>query len=552
MVISMDVMNEEAKNLKKYKGQRFAVFIPSADSHTFERRKVFVPDSESKPITIGRSVGKSRPSNDNAVFDCKVLSRHHAIMWWEEGTFYIKDTKSSNGTYVNNERLSKTAEESAPKALYSGDIIQLGVEIIDSSNKISSGCIIAILQFINGNDEDIASVRPFVQKPIKPPKTDVGDGSQASSSNLPNITETELFQLQQYIKEATYREKLLNQKIQTLQEAVVSAAEAAETTWNAAINEESMLEYIILLEHQLAIYSKSITLEQAKDDLKRFLESKTIVDKNYRETFKALKNKENAAVERAVEAETKIISLKKDLEFLKKNLEESEERNRLTEITCKDLKIRLKANDDRCKELEEKIKDINLQFESRDVPITDYVMQDSCNMDLPRNKVPENNECFKRMGVDNVSPADTDPITISTETKENVNSLLFPMNQHIMESKVLSTAYTQTSFDEPVLDTVPVETISNPPTSRSSDCFDAEINTSFSIEENILKKTTDGFSQVSESDFDTFERVYSNFNSFNNDIDILFIVIFPFAAFILTLYANVIMRRSYILYPYII
>lgn len=54
-------------------------------------------------------------------------------MWYEGGQFYIKDTRSSNGTFVNNQRLSSSGEESAPKVLHSGDILQLGVEIIDSS-----------------------------------------------------------------------------------------------------------------------------------------------------------------------------------------------------------------------------------------------------------------------------------------------------------------------------------------------------------------------------------------------------------------------------------
>uniref|UniRef100_A0A0N5BXF7 FHA domain-containing protein n=1 Tax=Strongyloides papillosus TaxID=174720 RepID=A0A0N5BXF7_STREA len=544
MVIKMDIMNEESKNSKKYKDQRFAVFIPCAESHTFERRRVFVPDSESKPMTIGRSVGKSRPNNDNAVFDCKVLSRNHAIMWWEEGTFYIKDTKSSNGTYVNNERLSRTGEESAPKALYSGDIIQLGVEIIDSSNKISSGCIIAMLQFFNGNDEDIASVRPFVQKPIKPPKMGVGDNNQASSSNVPIITPTELFQLQQYIKEATYREKLLNQKIQALQEAVVAAAEAVETTWNAAINEESMLEYIILLEQQLAIYSKSITLEQAKDDLKKFLESKTIIDKNYKDTFKDLKNKETAAVERAIEAETKIVSLKKDLEFVKNILGESEERCRTTETTCNELKMRLKVNEDRCKELEKKLKDLNIHQENGENQVSEYVMQNSSNMDLLRNKLPEGAEYLKCLDKDNVSSASSEPITISVETKENVNSLLLPINHHIKEARTFSTTSTQTVFDEPILDNDMSETASNLPTNCQHDCFDAEVNTSFPIEQNILKETVENCSQVSESDFDTSGVVNcNNINSINNDIDVLFIILFPFAAFLLFLYGIVSMRN---------
>ena len=49
--------------------------------------------------------------------------------------FYLQDTKSSNGTFVNNVRLSKGSEESEPKELKSGDILQFGVDVVENSKK---------------------------------------------------------------------------------------------------------------------------------------------------------------------------------------------------------------------------------------------------------------------------------------------------------------------------------------------------------------------------------------------------------------------------------
>lgn len=43
--------------------------------------------------------------------------------------FYIRDTKSSNGTFVNETRLSPSGEESAPRELRSKDIVQFGVNV---------------------------------------------------------------------------------------------------------------------------------------------------------------------------------------------------------------------------------------------------------------------------------------------------------------------------------------------------------------------------------------------------------------------------------------
>lgn len=92
--------------------------------------------SEEDAVKIGRSVIRLQPSPSNAIFDCKVLSRNHAILWLNpNGQFMIKDMRSSNGTFINNERLGPTGEESEARELFSGDILQLGVEIVDNTKK---------------------------------------------------------------------------------------------------------------------------------------------------------------------------------------------------------------------------------------------------------------------------------------------------------------------------------------------------------------------------------------------------------------------------------
>jgi hypothetical protein len=47
----------------------------------YDERKI----SLSKPCKIGRAVAKLRPEPNNAIFDCKVLSRNHALIWEENG-----------------------------------------------------------------------------------------------------------------------------------------------------------------------------------------------------------------------------------------------------------------------------------------------------------------------------------------------------------------------------------------------------------------------------------------------------------------------------------
>ena len=56
--------------------------------------------------------------------------------------FFLQDTKSSNGTFVNNVRLSKGSEESEPKQIKSGDIVQFGVDVVENSKKGLCMCLI--------------------------------------------------------------------------------------------------------------------------------------------------------------------------------------------------------------------------------------------------------------------------------------------------------------------------------------------------------------------------------------------------------------------------
>lgn len=75
-------------------------------------------------VKIGRQTNaKTVPGERNGYFDSKVLSRQHAEVWEEAGKIYIKDVKSSNGTFINGERLSAEGVESEPYELKTDDIV---------------------------------------------------------------------------------------------------------------------------------------------------------------------------------------------------------------------------------------------------------------------------------------------------------------------------------------------------------------------------------------------------------------------------------------------
>ncbi|CAE6458980.1 unnamed protein product [Rhizoctonia solani] len=87
-------------------------------------------------VKIGRQTNaKTVPGERNGYFDSKVLSRQHAEVWEENGKIYIKDVKSSNGTFINGDRLSAESVESEPCELKSEDIVEFGIDIVGEDNK---------------------------------------------------------------------------------------------------------------------------------------------------------------------------------------------------------------------------------------------------------------------------------------------------------------------------------------------------------------------------------------------------------------------------------
>lgn len=103
---------------------------------TFERKTIAVPFYPDR-LRIGRQTNaKTVPAPGNAFFDSKVLSRQHAEIWADRnGKVWIRDVKSSNGTFVNGARLSPEARESEPHELQTQDHLELGIDIVSEDQK---------------------------------------------------------------------------------------------------------------------------------------------------------------------------------------------------------------------------------------------------------------------------------------------------------------------------------------------------------------------------------------------------------------------------------
>lgn len=121
--------------------------VPHLDSH---RSLHFDPISRDvhegdAPLRIGRFTDRSgmgvsalNAQNTNKLaFKSKVVSRAHAEVWCEPGgKFFIKDTKSSSGTFLNHVRLSTPNAESRAHPLKDGDVLQLGVDYQGGTEEI--------------------------------------------------------------------------------------------------------------------------------------------------------------------------------------------------------------------------------------------------------------------------------------------------------------------------------------------------------------------------------------------------------------------------------
>lgn len=95
-------------------------------AHTANGAAAPIPAFPSIPLIGG---GGGDHLSSRAAFRSKVVSRSHAEIWCEPGgKFFIRDTASSSGTFLNHIRLSSPNVQSRPQLLKDGDVLQLGVD----------------------------------------------------------------------------------------------------------------------------------------------------------------------------------------------------------------------------------------------------------------------------------------------------------------------------------------------------------------------------------------------------------------------------------------
>ncbi|KZO98670.1 SMAD/FHA domain-containing protein, partial [Calocera viscosa TUFC12733] len=135
--------------------------------HLYPLNDSFVPKQISLAqgrVRIGRQTNaRTVPGERNGYFDSKVLSRMHAEVWEENGKILIKDVKSSNGTFINSERLSPEGAESEPFELKSEDIVEFGIDIVGEDNRTIVHHKVAAKVYCILNPEDLLASQREMQ-----------------------------------------------------------------------------------------------------------------------------------------------------------------------------------------------------------------------------------------------------------------------------------------------------------------------------------------------------------------------------------------------------
>src|SRR5205085_2092135 len=99
-------------------------FIPYVDSRTSRESLIFAPIERAirfkdDRIRVGRYSDRDQGNPSAPVgFKSKVVSRRHCEFWCDNGQWYVKDIKSSSGTFLNHIRLSPPCMESRAYPLY--------------------------------------------------------------------------------------------------------------------------------------------------------------------------------------------------------------------------------------------------------------------------------------------------------------------------------------------------------------------------------------------------------------------------------------------------
>merc|ERR1711935_1209432 len=289
----------------------------------FTTRRIEITDNGPE-IFIGRKLnGKAHDLVTSAIFDCPVVSRKHAVIWYKDSVLWLYDSNSANGTFLNGNQ--KSIEPLKQIVISTGDIIQFGQNVIDMASK-ESKCIIAKVELIptssndssesgfltgtldqvDNNDNKEGNIKSILQRiskiePANPTTAPTRRRSfvdlRSSPRNSPSTSprpfsrfttrkvvpdiiidshdnEEELKKIRETLSTLEATEDSVQEKMVRVRETLRRVSEEVKLSWNSQVKEDLLLDRIQTLEDKLQ------SKPEEKSQIAKFMQKLTQLEAN--------------------------------------------------------------------------------------------------------------------------------------------------------------------------------------------------------------------------------------------------------------------------------
>ncbi|PIO63684.1 hypothetical protein TELCIR_14708, partial [Teladorsagia circumcincta] len=174
------------------------------------------------------------------------------------------------------------------------------------------GCIYAMVQLFDASGQMIEA------------------GGTLSSGELngtmPNcepslVNNHQLFQMQQYLSEALYREEARQQKLEALEKMLEATEHASEAAWKALVNEDRLLSRIETLEAQLTTFSKNATQDKLREDILALIDDKAKFEVTSKEQLRRAQEERAESALRLADIDRSLVSTEEECNRLRSRIQ---------------------------------------------------------------------------------------------------------------------------------------------------------------------------------------------------------------------------------------
>ncbi|XGW26053.1 hypothetical protein V3C99_007008 [Haemonchus contortus] len=135
------------------------------------------------------------------------------------------------------------------------------------------------------------------------------------------VNNHQLFQMQQYLSEALYREEARQQKLEALEKMLEATEHASEAAWKALVNEDRLLSRIETLEAQLATFSKNATPDKLREDILALIDDKAKFEVTSKEHLRRAQEERAESALRLADIDRSLVSTEEECNRLRSRIQ---------------------------------------------------------------------------------------------------------------------------------------------------------------------------------------------------------------------------------------